>query len=78
MNSEGNDISSGWPNGRRFGDDVVDIALTLLASGPAYTTFTTVGDNVAANDQIFHQVFPYAATPHSGTRHSKDSGENDN
>ena len=26
--------SSGWPNGRRFGDDVVDIALTAVASGP--------------------------------------------
>src|ERR1035438_10867758 len=28
---------SGWPNGRRLGDDVVDIALTAVASGPAYT-----------------------------------------
>lgn len=58
--------SSGWPNGRRFGDDVVDIALTALASGPSYTSITPVGDNVHANDQVYNQVFPYAATPHSG------------
>ncbi len=67
----------GWPNGRRFGDDVVDIALTVLASGPSYTTITLLGDNVPANDQVYHQVFPYSATPHAGPRHSKDSGPND-
>jgi len=64
--------SSGWPNGRRFGDDVVDIALTAVASGPSYSTVTVVGDNVAANDQVFNQVFPYSATPHSGTKNKKD------
>ena len=68
--------SSGWPNGRRLGDDVVDIALTAVASGPTYASVTVVGDNVAANDQIFNQVFPYSATPHSGTRNQKDSGQN--
>ena len=68
--------SSGWPNGRRFGDDVVDIALTAVASGPTYSVVTVLGDNVAANDQIYNQVFPYSATPHSGPRHQKDSGPN--
>jgi hypothetical protein len=58
--------SSGWPNGRRVGDDVVDIALTAVASGPSYSTVTVLGDNVAANDQVYHQVFPYLATPHAG------------
>ncbi len=29
---------SGWPNGRRLGDDVVDIALTAIASGPTYSS----------------------------------------
>ncbi len=58
--------SGGWPNGRRIGDDVVDIALTAVASGPSYETITLVGDNVAANDQAYHQVFPYLATPHAG------------
>lgn len=62
----GSTNSSGWPNGRRFGDDVVDIALTAIVSGPTYTTITQVGDNVNANDQIYHQVFPYSATPHAG------------
>ena len=59
--------TGGWPNGRRVGDDVVDIALSAVASGPAYTTITTVGDNVDANDQLYHQVFPYLATPHAGS-----------
>lgn len=68
-----NGVSGGWPNGRRFGDDVVDIALTAIASGPGYSTITVVGDNVAANDVPYHQVFPYLATPHSGTNNSKDS-----
>ncbi|RYD66528.1 MAG: DUF4331 domain-containing protein [Verrucomicrobiaceae bacterium] len=58
--------AGGWPNGRRPGDDVVDIALTAVASGPAYTTITVVGDNVAANDQLYNQVFPYLGTPHAG------------
>ena len=69
-------IPSGWPNGRRFGDDVVDIALTAVASGPSFTTVTVVGDNAAANDIMYNRTFPYAATPHSGTRNSKDSGPN--
>ncbi len=71
-----NGAASGWPNGRRLGDDVVDIALTAIASGPAYTAITVVGDNVAENDQSYNYVFPYAATPHSGARHTKDSGVN--
>jgi hypothetical protein len=70
-------VPSGWPNGRRFGDDVVDIALTVLASGPTFASVTLVGDNAAANDQVYNIVFPYAATPHAGPRHSKDSGVND-
>ncbi|NUM52276.1 MAG: DUF4331 domain-containing protein [Candidatus Hydrogenedentes bacterium] len=69
--------SSGWPNGRRPGDDVVDIALSLVASGPVYSVVTIMGDNVAANDQVFNQIFPYSGTPHAGPSHSKDSGIND-
>jgi hypothetical protein len=56
-----------------LGDDVVDIALTAIASGPSYSKITLVGDNIAANDMPYHQVFPYLATPHSGTNNSKDS-----
>ena len=67
-----NGVSGGWPNGRRFGDDVVDIAVTALISdlrtsppiirGPA-------GDNVNANDVAFNKVFPYESTPQNGRRH---------
>ena len=68
----GGTIPGGWPNGRRFGDDVVDIAVTALISdlrtsppvirGPA-------GDNVNANDMAFNKVFPYESTPQNGRRH---------
>lgn len=63
---------SGWPNGRRLGDDVVDIALTAIASGPTFATITTVGDNINANDQVYNQVFPYSGTPHAGPTNRKD------
>lgn len=67
-----NGVSSGWPNGRRLGDDVVDIALTAIASGPSYSSITVVGDNVPSNDVAYHQVFPYAGTPQAGSRNRKD------
>ena len=63
---------SGWPNGRRLGDDVVDIALTAVASGPAFSSIFLLGDNVNSNDQTYNFVFPYAATPNSGTVNRKD------
>ncbi len=76
-NGAGTQIPSGWPNGRRFGDDVVDIALTAIANGPSFRMpLTLVGDNVPANDTTYNVTFPYAATPNSGTRNSKDSGVN--
>jgi len=65
-------ISSGFPNGRRFGDDVIDIALTALASGPTFDAITLVGDNVSENDIPYNNVFPYGGTPHSGSNNSKD------
>ncbi len=58
--------TKGWPNGRRIGDDVVDIALSAVASGPSYSTIVPVGDNVDSNDQLYNQVFPYLGTPHAG------------
>ena len=71
-NGAGTQIPAGWPNGRRFGDDVIDIALTAVASGPTFATITVVGDNMAANDQTYNVTFPYAGTPNAGTRNSKD------
>src|SRR5262249_37363942 len=65
-------VSGGWPNGRRLGDDVVDIALTAVASGPAYSTIPVLGDNINANGQVYNQVFPYSATPHAGPTNRKD------
>ena len=76
MTASGASVPGGWPNGRRFGDDVVDIALTAVASGPSYTTVTLLGDNVDHNDQVYNTTFPYAGTPNAGTRNSKDSGVN--
>ncbi len=67
-----NGVASGWPNGRRPGDDVVDIALTALSSGPTFEEIFNLGDNVNGNDALFQQVFPYLATPHSGTFNRKD------
>ena len=73
VNSPGGSRAAGWPNGRRFGDDVIDVALTAIASGPAYTTVTLVNDNIASNDQVYNQVFPYSGTPNAGSRNRKDS-----
>jgi hypothetical protein len=56
-------VPSGWPNGRRFGDDVIDIALTAVAQG------TPVGDNVDSNDVTYPMVFPYLGVPHSALNH---------
>jgi hypothetical protein len=65
-------VPGGWPNGRRFGDDVVDIAVTALISdlrvsppiirGPA-------GDGVDHNDMAYNKVFPYESTPQNGRNH---------
>lgn len=62
----GQQVAAGWPNGRRLGDDVVDIALTAIASGPNYNQIIPVGDNVNSNDTVYDRVFPYAGTPWGG------------
>ncbi len=66
-------IPGGWPNGRRFGDDVVDIAVTALASdlrNPAALIIRgPFGDNVNQNDMVFNKVFPYESTPQNGRIH---------
>lgn len=61
-------IPGGWPNGRRFGDDVVDIAvLALGAGGPLGADFSGADiDRVKDNDITYNIAFPYAATPHNG------------
>ncbi|MEO0762497.1 MAG: DUF4331 family protein, partial [Pseudomonadota bacterium] len=61
-------IPGGWPNGRRFGDDVIDIALIALgaAGGDAALFPAFPGDRVDENDITYNDVFPYAATPLNG------------
>jgi hypothetical protein len=65
-------VPGGWPNGRRFGDDVVDIAVTALISDLRVSPPRIVGpagDNVNSNDIAYNKVFPYAATPLNGRTH---------
>jgi hypothetical protein len=68
----GGTVPGGWPNGRRFGDDVVDIAVTALISDLRVSPPIIVGpagDNVNSNDIAYNKVFPYAATPLNGRTH---------
>jgi len=77
----GNMVPGGWPNGRRFGDDVVDIAISAILSdlrpilvpgtngNPEIDTDGSGLDRVNANDIAYNKVFPYAATPHNGRNH---------
>lgn len=72
-------VPGGWPNGRRFGDDVLDIAVDAILSDlrdPANPKITTVNnlDGVTRNDQVYSKVFPYAATPHNGRNHEHHHG----
>lgn len=71
-------VPGGWPNGRRFGDDVVDIAVTAIISDlrdPNNPTIRSADgiDNVSKNDSVYNKVFPYAGTPHSGRNHEHHS-----
>jgi hypothetical protein len=69
----------GYPNGRRVGDDVVDITLRVgagvLLPGNACAGGTAscnqapnnqLGDGVTQNDRPFRTSFPYLASPVSG------------
>lgn len=71
-------VPGGWPNGRRFGDDVVDIAVTAIISDlrdPKSPTIRSADgiDNVSRNDSVYNKVFPYAGTPHNGRNHEHHS-----
>ena len=68
-------VPGGWPNGRRFGDDVLGIAVIAILSdlrtsppqifaGFDPSTFNVGG--VVKNDISYNGVFPYAPTPHNG------------
>jgi hypothetical protein len=69
----GRDVQ-GFPNGRRLGDDVVDIALRAMAGATPLTPSFNVapnnilGDGINANDRLFSLTFPYLASPHAGNQ----------
>jgi hypothetical protein len=62
----GGDLA-GFPNGRRLGDDVIDISLQVV-EGELVGSPNDLGDGVNANDSKFGTHFPYLALPHSGSR----------
>jgi hypothetical protein len=51
---------SGFPNGRRFGDDVVDTELFFIANQPS----GGLSDNANQNEQPFLSSFPFVSPPH--------------
>jgi hypothetical protein len=62
--------TSGFPNGRRLIDDVVDIELQALAGAirtEELVEALAAGDGVDSNDLAFADAFPYVALPHSGS-----------
>ena len=74
-------VFGGWPNGRRFGDDVVDVALFAIGLPTDLMPLDPVdnkpsADGVSRNDITYHDVFPYAATPLNGRNHPHHSETN--
>jgi Domain of unknown function (DUF4331) len=68
-------VPGGWPNGRRFGDDVLGIAVIAILSDlrtsppQIFAGFNPSKFNVGGvvkNDITYNGVFPYAPTPHNG------------
>ena len=65
---------AGFPNGRRVGDDVTDIAIRAMAGAtpltPAFNAGINaqLGDGVMGNDVPYLQTFPYLGLPHSGNQ----------
>jgi hypothetical protein len=75
---------AGFPNGRRLQDDVVDLALRLVAGGVLAAPFPgfnpaiggRLGDGVNVNDAPYRSTFPYLANAPSGRdRRHIDPGE---
>jgi hypothetical protein len=80
--------NAGFPNGRRLGDEIVDVELRAVA-GILFCTFSpdacpdgdvynvspnnALGGGVHGNDVPFLDVFPYIAPPHQGFEHRHHS-----
>jgi hypothetical protein len=59
----------GFPNGRRLGDDVIDIALQALegAATSGIVKPLAAGDGVNTNDAPFGKTFPYVDLPNTAS-----------
>jgi hypothetical protein len=62
--------NGGFPNGRRLGDDIVDIEEQAVA-GFLKGKKVPLGDGVNGNDKAYLSHFPYAASPWGGYDNSK-------
>ena len=65
MGVVGGDLA-GFPNGRRVGDDVLDIVVQAAAGLLVDGTGAGLGDGVDGNDVPYLEWFPYLASPHAG------------
>ena len=63
----------GWPNGRRLGDDVIDIAERAVA-GALIGKKVDLGDGVDQGDTQRMATFPYVADPQPGYSNTKSGG----
>ncbi len=62
--------NGGFPNGRRLGDDVIDIEEQAVA-GFLQGKKVPLGDGVDGNDVAYLSHFPYVAAPHQGYENAK-------
>jgi Domain of unknown function (DUF4331) len=70
----GNNAGAGFPNGRRLGDDTVDVLLNIITNGavtpcvagptPTSPPATPGGDNACSNELALRDTFPFLALPH--------------
>jgi hypothetical protein len=74
----GGAVAGGWPNGRRYGDDVISIAVTAVISDLRTNPLTIRSaaniDNVSGNDAVYNKVFPFAGTPFNGRNYQHNPG----
>jgi hypothetical protein len=57
---------AGFPNGRRLGDDILDISLQVV-EGELLGNANDLGDGVNADEHGFSDVFPYVSLPTRGS-----------
>jgi hypothetical protein len=62
--------NAGFPNGRRLGDDVIDITERVFG-GALIGHALPLGDGVDGNDLPFMSTFPYVADPWQGYENTK-------